>query len=117
LSIPQITSQRGLPLSSETITSGPTTIGTNGTTNGTGHEPEPRSPGRRRSPEREMALQETRSFLFGRTDPTRIKEIDAHLEVKGIRLNGNDPLNNLSALLSISGGFTAHGRAGWTLTQ
>ncbi|MBH5387360.1 hypothetical protein [Bradyrhizobium diversitatis] len=73
--------------------------------------------GRRRSPERELALQEARMLLRGKTEPTRITEIDAHLEARGIRLGGSDPLNNLSALLSGSGDFVAHGRAGWTLDQ
>jgi hypothetical protein len=82
-----------------------------------GQEAEARSPGRRRSPEREGALRETRSLLAGKTEPTRISDIDEHLERKGIRLNGNDPLNNLSALLSTSGYFTSHGKQGWTLSQ
>ncbi|WP_142252398.1 hypothetical protein [Bradyrhizobium sp. UNPF46] len=73
--------------------------------------------GRRRSPERELALQEARMLLRGKTEPTRITEIDAHLEARGIRLGGSDPLNNLSALLSGAGDFIAHGRAGWTLDQ
>jgi hypothetical protein len=83
-----------------------------------GHAAEPRpTGGRRRSPEREAAIRETRGLLAGKTEPTRISLIDAHLEEKGIRLNGNDPLNNLSALLSTSGQFVSHGRAGWTLSQ
>lgn len=78
---------------------------------------EGRTAGRRRSPEREEALKEARALLVGKTEPTRLSDIDAHLTDKGIRLGGSDPLNNLSALLSTSGIFTAHGRAGWTLTQ
>jgi hypothetical protein len=66
---------------------------------------------------REEALKEARAILDGKTEPTRITDIDARLTEKGIRLGGSDPLNNLSALLSTSGEFTAHGRAGWTLTQ
>lgn len=73
--------------------------------------------GRRRTPEREQALREAKTLLAGRTEPTRITDIDAHLVAKGIRLGGSDPLNNLSALLSTSGEFIAHGRAGWTLDQ
>jgi hypothetical protein len=80
-------------------------------------ESDARTPGRRRSPEREEALREARSFLSGKTEPTRITDIDDYLGQKGIRLGGNDPLNNLSALLSTSGQFVAHGRAGWTLSQ
>lgn len=78
---------------------------------------ESRSGGRRRSPEREQALQETKAFLKGKTQPTRLSEIDAYLEAKGVRLGGADPLNNLSALLSTSDEFRAHGRAGWTLNE
>jgi hypothetical protein len=84
---------------------------------GNGDDAETRSPGRRRSPEREAAIREARGLLAGKSEPTRITEIDAYLTDKGIRLGGNDPLNNLSALLSTSGQFTAHGRAGWTLSQ
>jgi hypothetical protein len=72
-------------------------------------------PGRRRSPEREQAIEEARRLLAGRTTPTRLAEINAHLENLGIRLGGSDPLNNLSALLSTCDDFHAHGRAGWTL--
>jgi hypothetical protein len=76
-----------------------------------------RTPGRKRSPERERALEETTKFLAGKTAPTRLGEIDEHLERLGIRIGGSDPLNNLSALLSTSGQFRAHGRAGWTIME
>jgi hypothetical protein len=78
---------------------------------------EPRRPGRQRSPEREQALEEIRKLLRGRTGPTGIREIDAHLDSKGIRIGGADALNNLSALLYTAGGFRSHGRAGWTLAE
>jgi hypothetical protein len=39
-----------------------------------------RPPGRKRSPERERALNQTFKLLQGKTSPTRLAEIDAHLK-------------------------------------
>jgi hypothetical protein len=74
--------------------------------------------GRRMSPERQRALdyiaQRLGADLAG---PVRTSAILGMLTDVGIEIGGNDPLNNLSALLSTSGRFVAHGRSGWTLKR
>lgn len=70
---------------------------------------------RRMSPERQSAIDEVHQFLQGKVEPTKTADLLAHLEKKGITLGGSDPMNNLSALISMSAGFKAHGRSGWTL--
>jgi len=76
-----------------------------------------RRTGRKRSPERERAIQECTKWLGEKTLPTRLSDIDVHLKAVGINIGGTDPLNNLSALLSTCGQFKSHGRAGWTLLR
>jgi hypothetical protein len=71
--------------------------------------------GRRISHERQAAINEVREFLLGKTEPTKTADLYDHLKSKGIKIGGSDPLNNLSALLSMSSVFQANGRSGWTL--
>jgi hypothetical protein len=73
------------------------------------------TPGRKRSPERARALQETKSFLKGRTVPTKTADVLDHLERHKIINGGTDRQSNLSALLYHSREFQSHGKAGWTL--
>jgi hypothetical protein len=70
--------------------------------------------GRRVSPEREQATKYAREFIEGRTDPTRMDEIFNYVAGKGVQIGGQDPKSNLSAMLSKTDGFVAHGRSGWT---
>jgi hypothetical protein len=74
-------------------------------------------PGRKMSPERIQALMVTRELLKGRASPTRTADILEHLQNQGINIGGNDPQNNLSALLYHAPDFESHGKAGWTLTS
>jgi len=73
------------------------------------------APGRKPSPERVRALQETKTLLTGRQGPTRTADILAHLNERAIYIGGDKPQNNLSAMLYHSPDFQSHGRSGWTL--
>jgi hypothetical protein len=76
-----------------------------------------RTPGRKPSPMRVRALTEAYDLCRGKTEPTRTADIYAHLVAQGIQLAGDDPQNNLSAMLNKSPNFRSHGRKGWTLVQ
>jgi hypothetical protein len=83
-------------------------------------QPQPRLPllrrgGRKPSPVRVKALQEAKAFLKDKAQPTKTTDIHDHLTAAGIVLAGEDPTNNLSALLYRSPDFRSHGRSGWTL--
>jgi hypothetical protein len=76
------------------------------------------SPGRRMSPERQRALDFIAEQLARAVGgPIRTSTLMEMLTGAGIEIGGSDPLNNLSALLSTSGRFIAHGRSGWTLKR
>lgn len=75
----------------------------------------PSSPGRKMSPERVQALEFVSTHLNEQTAPVKTVDLHRALEANGINIGGADPVNGLSALLSTSGRFMAHGRAGWTL--
>lgn len=81
-----------------------------------GYMPPRPSAGRKMSPERQRALDFLTVYLGGQTNPIKTTTILEALEGNGISIGGNDPVNSLSALLSTSGKFIAHGRSGWTLT-
>jgi len=63
-------------------------------------------------------LAETASLLglWGEI-PTPLGEIYDHLVKRGINIGGKTPKNTLSAVLSNSDLFEAHGRSGWTLAR
>ncbi|MEH2473000.1 hypothetical protein V1281_005810 [Nitrobacteraceae bacterium AZCC 2161] len=75
----------------------------------------PRTPGRKPSPERVLAMKEAAEFLKGKNEPVKTADIYAHIESLGIPIGGEDPQNNLSAMLNKAPEFQSHGRAGWTL--
>ena len=50
------------------------------------------------------------------TEPVPTREILRQLEARGVKVSGEAPHSTLSAILSKSPHFTAHGRSGWTLT-
>jgi hypothetical protein len=75
-----------------------------------------RTPGRKRSPERDRAIQEIKVLLNGRGVPMRTVVILEHLMKHGIDIGGTNKQNNLSALLHQTGEFQSHGRTGWTLS-
>lgn len=69
---------------------------------------------RRGSPERQAILDAAKEFLRGRDYPTLTADI--YEAIKGqVEIGGNNPRNNLSAMLSNSSDFRSHARAGWTL--
>jgi hypothetical protein len=72
-------------------------------------------PGRKMSSERQQALEFAEVHMTGQTLPTKTADLLSALRANGIEIGGNDPVNSLSALLSTSGKFIAHGRSGWTL--
>jgi hypothetical protein len=73
--------------------------------------------GRKPSPERVKALLVAKEFLRDKKEPTRTADILAYIRGAGIQLGGNDPQNNLSAMLYHSEDFRSRGRAGWVLAQ
>lgn len=73
--------------------------------------------GRQASPERERALQAARILVTNRSGPVTTREILEYLDSLAIPVGGENPLNNLSAMLSNSNQFKSHGRSGWTLVD
>lgn len=74
--------------------------------------------GRRADPGRTRAVQEAEAIIRDANgDPVPTSDILDKLQDHGIVVPGERPLNNLSAMLSNSGLFTANGRRGWTLKQ
>jgi hypothetical protein len=71
--------------------------------------------GRKMAPERQKAIDVTKRLLEGQKEPMKTAELLEYLKMTGVDLSGSDPVNSLSALLSTSGLFQAHGRSGWTL--
>ena len=72
-------------------------------------------PGRKMAPERQRAIEIVMEILRKEVLPIKTAYLWAEVEKEGIALGGRDPVNSLSALLSTSGQFQAHGRSGWTL--
>jgi hypothetical protein len=65
--------------------------------------------------ETQVILDEVARLLKNRPLPTPTAEILRELNEKGITVPGDNPQNNLSAMLSYSEFFKSHGRHGWTL--
>lgn len=85
-------------------------------------EVQERAPRRRPAP-REMApatkrvIEEARAVLTGRAAPMPLRDLYHEIaEVRGIPIGGNEPINNLSAML-YRYGFEAVGRTGWRVRQ
>jgi len=66
------------------------------------------------SAERQRILLDAAQYIRGRSHPTPTSEIFEHLTIL-YEIPGKQPKNNLSAMLSNSETFKAHGRSGWTL--
>ncbi|MFY9294271.1 MAG: hypothetical protein WAP03_26845 [Methylorubrum rhodinum] len=75
----------------------------------------PKPPVRKASPERERAIEAARLLITNRTGPVPTVDVYDHIVGLGITIRGENPVNNLSAMLSNSGLFKANGRAGWTM--
>jgi hypothetical protein len=73
--------------------------------------------GRKMAPERQRAIEFVSVHLTGQTNPIKTADLLLALQGNGIDIGGSDPVNSLSALLSTSGRFVAHGRSGWTLKR
>jgi hypothetical protein len=94
---------------------------------GNGAPPRPQSSkgsaGRRPAARTKQALEVAEAFLRNRkrgffaAEPTTTAIILDRLQEAGVEIVGKDPRNSLSALLSHSGRFRSHGRAGWTLAE
>jgi hypothetical protein len=75
-----------------------------------------RMPSREMSPETKEVIERATEFLHDKSEPVPIRDLyNQIVEKDGCRIGGQDPVNGLSAILSRSGRFTAHGRSGWTL--
>lgn len=67
---------------------------------------------------REAMVEDIRNYLKGRTGPMRTSDIFEFITQAGYELGGNDPKNNLSAILSRTKDvFVSNGHAGWTLVE
>jgi hypothetical protein len=79
--------------------------------------PHKRSPGREMTPATKLVVDAAREYLAGRTQPVPLRELYREIaERQSIPIGGNDPVNNLSAML-YRYGFEAVGKAGWRLRQ
>jgi hypothetical protein len=77
----------------------------------------PARPGRKMAPERQQAIDFVAKLLEKELHPIRTITLLEALRGNEIIIGGSDPVNSLSALLSTSGQFMAHGRSGWTLKR
>lgn len=66
---------------------------------------------------RQRVLEDAENILRGRTEPTKTADLYDDLVAAGHEIGGDDPKNNLSAMLSKSPLFRSHKRAGWTLVE
>lgn len=66
---------------------------------------------------RQRVLEDAENILRGRTEPTKTADLYDNLVAAGHEIGGDDPKNNLSAMLSKSPLFRSHKRAGWTLVE
>ena len=66
---------------------------------------------------RQRVLEDAENILRGRADPTKTSDLYDDLIAAGHEIGGDDPKNNLSAMLSKSPLFRSHKRAGWTLVE
>jgi hypothetical protein len=71
----------------------------------------------RTSGARQQALEAARSFLLNSSGPVPTAGIYEAVRKKGVVIGGENPKNNLSAMLHYSPDFVSHGRQGWTLIE
>lgn len=70
----------------------------------------------RSASERTQAILDTAETIIARSSkPIKTIEILEELRRRNVDVHGANPRNTLSAIISYSGRFTAHGRAGWTI--
>lgn len=73
-------------------------------------------PKRARSELRQQILDAAEEMLKGRTTPTTTAAMFDTID-QVVKIPGQNPRNNLSAMLSNSPKFVSHGRDGWTLAS
>jgi len=83
----------------------------------TGAMPTHRPPTREMRAETKETIEASERFVKGRIEPVPTREIYHHVVSHGCHIGGANPINGLSAILSRSGKFLAHGRSGWTLAS
>lgn len=72
--------------------------------------------GRTQSDKNEQILEFATSIIRDHGNkPIRTRNILAAVQASGIEVHGKNPRNTLSALLSYSERFIAHGKSGWTI--
>lgn len=72
---------------------------------------------REMSPETKRVIAAAHELMDGRTDPFPLRALYHEIaEVRGVRVGGKSPINNLSAML-YRYGFEAVGRTGWRVRQ
>ncbi|WP_068462176.1 hypothetical protein [Hyphomicrobium sulfonivorans] len=75
------------------------------------------TPSRSRAERTQAILDMATAIIRGRNAPTPTANIFEELKRRGVHVHGQKPMNNLSAILSYSGLFEAHGRSGWTMRK
>jgi hypothetical protein len=74
------------------------------------------SPGRTASEKNEIILKHATDIINSRGNtPIKTRDILAGLQLHGVEVHGKNPRNTLSAVLSYSERFKAHGKSGWTV--
>lgn len=71
----------------------------------------------RADPARQQLLEAVVEYLKDRKEPIKTADIFAYLDMFSIEVAGENPRNNLSAILHNSGLFKSFGRAGWMLPE
>jgi hypothetical protein len=74
-----------------------------------------RQAGRKPSPVRVKAVAALKMYLRDKKEPVKTGVLYDYLVSQNISLGGDNPANNLSALLHNTPGFQSHKRSGWTL--
>ena len=74
-------------------------------------------PGRKILPERLEAIKATTEILSQMPGPIKTAELFDMITKMGIKIGGENPLNNFSALLYGRNEFKSHGREGWALEK
>lgn len=79
-------------------------------------ESPPTPKGRTQSDKNEQILEFATSIIRDHGNkPIRTRDILAAVQARGVAVHGQNPRNTLSAILSYSERFTAHGKSGWTI--
>lgn len=93
------------------------TMGLLGAGGGATPQPERARTFRQPSPERARATEAVAALLSQKSELVTISALYDYVAGLGIKIGGNKPAYNLSAMLSSDKRFKSHGRAGWSLAR